>query len=104
LTALGCRVEAVADGRHAVAVYEKSLTEGKRFDLVILDLTVPGGLGGKDTLQALRTIDPAVRAVVSSGYSADPIVADPKAFGFVASLGKPYQLDQLTAMLRSIFR
>ncbi len=103
LAQTGCRAEVAANGKDAVSAYAKAMTEGQPFDLVILDLTVPGGMGGQDALQALRKIDPGVRAVVSSGYSEDPIMADPKAFGFVASLAKPYQFEQLTTVLRGIF-
>jgi CheY-like chemotaxis protein len=103
LKKIGCRVEIASSGEQAVSAYVGAKSEGRPFDLVILDLTVPGGMGGISALRALKDVDPAVRAIVSSGYSEDPIMADPRAFGFVASLAKPYRFEQLTALLREIF-
>ena len=62
---------------------------------MILDLTVRGGMGGKETLARLLAIDPAVQAIASSGYSDDPIVADPVSYGFAASVCKPYRKEEI---------
>ena len=67
----------------------------KRFDLVIFDLTVPGGMGGKDALAELLKIDPGIRAIASSGYSNDSVMANPRAYGFCTSLPKPYEIPEL---------
>ena len=63
--------------------------------LNILDLTVPGGFGGRATLEAIRASDPAVNAIAASGYSEDPIIADPRAFGFTSALAKPLTVEDL---------
>src|SRR5512143_4138071 len=103
LEVLGYEVECAADGDGAVARYRDALASGRRFDGVILDLTVTGGPGGREALERLRSIDPAVRAFASSGYSDDQVLADPPAFGFVAAIGKPYTVDQLAAALAAGF-
>jgi two-component system cell cycle sensor histidine kinase/response regulator CckA len=84
-----------ADGSEAVHAYAAAQRSGQPFDMVIFDLTVPGGMGGKDALQELRKLDPGVRAIASSGYSNDPIMANPHAYGFRCSLPKPYDIPDL---------
>jgi PAS domain S-box-containing protein len=103
LESLGYTVEGTADGGEAVARYRDHLEAGSPFDVVVLDLTVPGGVGGRDALIALRAIDPAVRAVASSGYSSDPVMADHTQYGFVAVLPKPYSRANLAATLDAVF-
>jgi PAS domain S-box-containing protein len=100
LTKLGCHVELASNAGDAVRIFGDASRAGEPHDLVILDLTIPGGMGGIETLQMLRNIDRGVRALVSSGYSDDPAMANPEAFGFVASLAKPYRLSDLQAALR----
>jgi CheY-like chemotaxis protein len=99
---VGCDVQVAADGGECVRIYQAALQSGRRFDVVILDLTVPGGLGGRETIQALKAIDPAVRAVVSSGYSNDPVMARYREHGFVAVVPKPYSIDVLTLTLQRV--
>jgi CheY-like chemotaxis protein len=84
-----------ADGAEAVSAFRAARQAGRPFDLVIFDLTVPGGMGGKDALQELLKIDPATRAIAASGYSTDPVMADPRSFGFCTSLPKPYDIPDL---------
>jgi CheY-like chemotaxis protein len=84
-----------ADGAEAVRTYLAARKGGRPFDLVIFDLTVPGGMGGKDALAELRKIDPAIRAVASSGYSSDPVMAHPTDYGFRSALPKPYDIPDL---------
>ncbi len=72
---------------------------GNPFDAVIVDLTVPGGMGGYETVQRLLALDPDVRAVVSSGYSNDPILAGFRAHGFSGVIAKPYQMAELARVL-----
>ncbi len=103
LELLGYEVECAADCPGTVALYRDALTRGSRFDAVILDLTVAGGPGGRETLQQLRSVDPAVCAFASSGYSDDQVLANPPAFGFVAAIGKPYTVEQLAVTLRQGF-
>jgi two-component system cell cycle sensor histidine kinase/response regulator CckA len=84
-----------ADGTEAVQAYRAARDAGQPFDLAIFDLTVPGGKGGKDALQEILQFDPQVRAVASSGYSNDPVMASPAAYGFRSYLRKPYELRDL---------
>ncbi|MCP4572397.1 MAG: response regulator [bacterium] len=91
--------ECVADGRTAVESFTGARDRGEPFDAVLLDLIVPGGMGGADTLAHLRTIDPDVRAVVISGYSDGPHLSDPGAHGFAAAVRKPFTGAQLLATL-----
>ena len=97
---LGLQYDLTADGAETVAKYRAALQAGRAYDLVIMDLTVPGGMGGKEAMQELRTLDPMVRAVVASGYSRDPVMANFRAHGFCGMLPKPYSLDQLQQTLR----
>ena len=76
LKALGYEVTMTNNSREAVRSYQEALKSGLRFDAVIMDLTVPGGMGGQDAIQKLRALDPEVKAIVSSGYSNDPIMAE----------------------------
>jgi two-component system cell cycle sensor histidine kinase/response regulator CckA len=95
LTLGGCEVTVAKDGREATMLYEQAMQQGSKFDLVILDLTIPGGMGGKETLVRMLTLDPKVRAIASSGYSHDPIMSDFRSHGFVAVLPKPYDGNQI---------
>lgn len=89
LDRLGYATELARDGKEALDLYRRSLEAEEPFDRVILDLTVPGGMGGKETIQELAGIDPSVRAIVSSGYSNDPIMAQYQEHGFRGVLEKP---------------
>jgi CheY-like chemotaxis protein len=97
MAALGFEPHLAREGREAIATFLAARDQGRPFCLAILDLTVPGGLGGRETLAGLRGIDPAVRAIVSSGYSDDPVLADFRAYGFAAAARKPFTLDELRA-------
>ena len=87
---LGCEAETCGDGDETVRLYEEARRLGRPYDLVVLDLTIPGGTGGLDTLERLQAIDPSVRAIVSSGYSTDPVMASYREHGFAAVLPKPF--------------
>jgi len=104
LTALGHAPDAVEDGAIAVERYARAKERGEPYDFVILDLTVPGGVGGLEALARLRAIDPDVRAVVSSGYSDDAAVAEYRAHGFRAVLRKPYTLHMLRDTIADVLR
>ncbi|MCK5231659.1 MAG: response regulator, partial [Desulfobulbaceae bacterium] len=104
LTKLGYKVETAADGKKAIELYRKAGKGGKPFDAVILDLTIPGGMGGKETMEKLLAIDPQIKAIVSSGYSNDPIMADHKAFSFSGVVVKPFMLRELADVLVEVLR
>jgi PAS domain S-box-containing protein len=100
LESLGYEVVCADDGREALSKYQSARSEGRTFDAVIMDLTVPGGMGGKEGIQRLREEDPKVMAFVSSGYSNDPVLARPTEYGFTDKIQKPFRLDELANLLR----
>ncbi|VAW39033.1 hypothetical protein MNBD_DELTA04-1008 [hydrothermal vent metagenome] len=102
LTELGYAVAFAGDGQEAVRLYQEAMRDRHPFDYVILDLTVPGGMGGEETIKELRKIDPEVKAIVSSGYSSSPIMADFREYGFTAVAVKPYNIDELGRILHEI--
>jgi len=102
LTRLGYSVTAVDDGQKAIDAYRKAMGQGKPFAAVILDITVPGGMGGVETMQYLRAIDPDVKAVVSSGYTHKDVMAAPKQHGFRGVLTKPYNMHRISSVLHSV--
>ncbi|MBC7357223.1 MAG: PAS domain S-box protein [Desulfacinum sp.] len=99
---LGFECVASRHGQEAVDLYREAMASGYPFDAVILDLTIPGGMGGRRTLQRLRELDPGVRAIVSSGYSSDPIMAKPHEFGFCGVVAKPYRIEDLAQELQRV--
>ncbi len=101
LSHLGYDVTESDDGADTVAQYNKALEENRPFDAVILDLTIPGGMGGRETVARLAEIDPQVTAIVSSGYSNDPIMADYALHGFAGVVPKPYSLVKLSSVVSS---
>ena len=102
LQRFGLTVDCEVDGAEAVAKYRTALAAGSRYDLVIMDLTVPGGMGGLAALGQLREIDPAAKAVVSSGYSSDPVLANYRAYGFAAVIAKPYEVSEFSRVLHEV--
>jgi PAS domain S-box-containing protein len=102
LAELGYKVYLAQDGTEAVNIYQQSRNLERPFAAVILDLTVPGGMGGEEALKRLRAIDPGVKAIVSSGYSNDPIMADYKQYGFNAVIAKPYKIADMSAALHKV--
>jgi len=88
-------VEFASGGAEAVMLYKAAMESGRPFSLVILDLTIPGGMGGKEAIRHLLEIDPGVKAIVSSGYAEESVMAEYKKYGFCGMVAKPYTLDQL---------
>lgn len=99
---LGYEVDAAVDGESAVELYAGARDAGRGYDAVILDLTVKGGMGGRETIQKLLALDPRVKAVVSSGYSTDPVMSDFQQCGFRDKLKKPYALEELRTVMNHI--
>jgi len=99
IKALGYKVEFSAHGEEAIDKYLKANQTGKPFDLVILDLTIRGGIGGAETIRRLMEIDPGVKAIASSGYSDDDNSQNHQKKGFKAFLKKPYNVDELQKVL-----
>ncbi len=102
LSALDYEVDVAADGAEAIELYRKAMEAGRPYDAVLMDLTVPRGMGGREAVQKLRAIDPNVRAIVSSGYSNDPIMANFRQHGFNDVVVKPYDLDELGRVLNRV--
>ena len=102
LTNIGYEVTAAIDGAEAIELYKEATESGNPFDAVIIDLTIPGAMGGKKTIQKLREIDPGVKAIVSSGYSNDPIMADFRMHGFKGVIAKPYETKELSEVLHRV--
>jgi len=98
----GYRVESAKHGTEAVRLYKKAEAKGEPFDVVILDLTVRGGTGGKEALKKLLKIDPQVKAVVASGYSTDPVMSDFKQYGFSGCIVKPYKISELYSIIQRV--
>jgi PAS domain S-box-containing protein len=99
---MGHKVETVSSGEEAIKIFKERFNSKEKFDLVIMDLTIPGGLGGKDTLVELKRIDPSIKAIVVSGYSNDPVMANYKEYGFDDMLTKPYKFEDLTLTVNRI--
>jgi CheY-like chemotaxis protein len=104
LRELGYDVEVSIDGLEALNKYEAAINEGKRFDAVIMDLTIPGGMGGKEAISFLLEIDQNAKAIVSSGYSNDPVMANFRDYGFVGVVPKPYKIEELSHTLKEVLR
>lgn len=96
---VGYRVDTVANGAAAIRAYQRALESGDLYRLVMLDLLIDTGMGGKEAMERLREIDPQVQAVIVSGNAGDPLIKSYAAHGFAASLLKPYRLEQLEEML-----
>jgi PAS domain S-box-containing protein len=98
LSRLGYEVTTIEDGSEAVNIYES----GERYDALIMDLTIPGGMGGKETIRRLIKIDPEVKVIVSSGYSDDPIMAEFEKYGFKGVVAKPYTIADMSRTLQQV--
>jgi DNA-binding NtrC family response regulator len=92
---MGHDVFLAKDGDIAIREYKKAKTEGNPFDIVIMDLTIPRSMGGKSAINELKIFDPGIKAIVSSGYSNDPVMANYRDYGFIAVAPKPYTYEEL---------
>lgn len=102
LAHLGYEVIRVSDGNEAIMRYEKELSSPAPIDLIIMDLTIPHGMGGKEAVQEILQLNSAAKVIVSSGYSTDPVIANYKEYGFVAALKKPFDIKLLSQIVHSI--
>ena len=98
----GYDTEEVTDGEQALARYEAAMDTSNAFKAVIMDLTIPGGMGGKETVARLRTLHPEARVIASSGYSHDPVMADFTHYGFDEAVRKPISRDHLIETLQAV--
>ncbi|MHB8790099.1 MAG: PAS domain S-box protein [Desulfobulbaceae bacterium] len=97
---LGHKVVTCTDGEQSLKLYQEAMAQGQPFDLVIMDLTIPGGMGGEKAIKELLLLDPKARAIVSSGYSNDRVMAEHREYGFKGMVMKPYQLEDLDRIIR----
>ena len=98
----GYSFQAVPDGKQALHMFRQAQSGGKPFSAVILDLTIPGGLGGKEVVKEMLSLDPHLRAIVVSGYSNDPVLANYEDYGFKGRVAKPFNLVDLSIVLNSV--
>jgi PAS domain S-box-containing protein len=99
---LGYTSVLAADGQEALRLYQEHREAGTPIDLIIMDLTIPGGMGGKETIKELLAIDPHAKVIVASGYSNDPVMANYRDYGFAAMLSKPFDVQELTTEIEKV--
>lgn len=99
---LGYEADFASDGSQAIEIFAEAKETGRAFAAVILDLTVPGAMGGQEAIKELLKIDPQVKTIVSSGYSDDPVMADFKKYGFCEVIAKPYRVVDLSKVLQRV--
>lgn len=97
---LGYEVEVAREGREAIDIYARCLGSDAPVDVVIMDLTIPGGMGGAKAVREVLALHPAAKVIVSSGYSEDPVMAEYRRYGFCGAIAKPYQLQELDETIR----
>ena len=102
LESFGYTVTLARDGTDAIAIYRQAMATGEPFDSVLMDLTIPGGMGGQEALKRIQEIDPGVKAIVCSGYSNDLIMSSYRAYGFRGVVQKPYSLKQLSNSINDV--
>ena len=96
---LGYETDSFNEGEAAVAAFAQARNGGRPYDLLIFDLTIPGGMGGIETLKRILELDPKARAVVSSGYANDPVMAFFQDYGFIDRIAKPYSVSRISEVL-----
>ena len=104
LETMGFTTTSTSDGRETMEAFKKAIEQNNPFRAVILDLTVPGGMGGKKIVKEIRKTDKNIPVFVVSGYSEDAAIANPEEFGFTASLQKPFAVSQLSGIFKKYLR
>lgn len=104
LAGYGHQVVPATNGLETIELYKQAKLSGAPFDVVIMDLTIPGGMGGQECIADLRDFDPKVKAILSSGYANDPVMSDYERYGFVGMVNKPYKIDELNQVLNAVFQ
>ena len=102
LNFLGYEVLFAQEGAAAIEIFSRERSAGRPFDLVILDLSVPEGMGGQETFKKLHALDPSAKVIVSSGYTSEPMMTDPKKFGLAGALAKPYRIAEIKTLLETL--
>ncbi|MHB8066530.1 MAG: CHASE3 domain-containing protein [Desulfobaccales bacterium] len=102
LNRIGYEASFARDGSEAVEAYTRAKESGRPFTAVICDLTIRGGMGGREAIRELISIDPQIKAIVSSGYSDDPAMADYQKYGFSGVIAKPYRINELSYVLQEV--
>jgi CheY-like chemotaxis protein len=102
LSRFGHKVLQAKDGKEAIAIFKEHQHSDNPVDVIIMDLTIPGGMGGKDAIQKILKIDPDARAIVSSGYANDSVMANYRKYGFKAAIGKPFKMAELKKTVNSV--
>ena len=99
---LGYEAEVASDGVQAIEMYRTAMEASNPFNAVIMDLTIPGGKGGRETVKDLIALGPGAKAIVSSGYSTDPAVVNFREHGFVGVISKPFKIEDLSSVLKGL--
>jgi CheY-like chemotaxis protein len=99
---LGFEARGARDGREAIGMYKDADMEGTPFDLAVMDLTVPGKMGGKEACARLLGMYPDAKVIVCSGYSSDPVMSDHAGYGFLGMLGKPFHMEELKRVVEQV--
>lgn len=99
---LGYEVEQARDGQEAIDIYARRMDSATPVDVVIMDLTIPGGMGGAKAVREVLALHPAAKVIVSSGYSEDPVMAGYRQYGFCGAIAKPYQMRELERTIRDV--
>ena len=102
LTHLGHEVVVASDGAEAVELYKGSLASKTPIDVIIMDLTIPGGMGGQEAVTKILEINSEAKVIVSSGYFNDPVMANFKEYGFTAMVAKPFNFDELNKIIGKV--
>ena len=102
LSHLGHDFVGTEDGHQAIDAYQQAINKGSHFDLVLMDLTIPGGMGGKEAVTEIRKIDPDAKVIVSSGYANDPVMANYQEYGFSGVIAKPFMMDELNRIIAKL--